>query len=190
MQRPTLTTQLKTEIFQNFYYLKEELVSFCKQEGLQTTGSKKELTERIAHYLDTGQKLEKKKRIKKTEPIKEINRDTIIEENFVCTEKHRAFYQKEIHKNFSFLVPFQKWLKENPGKTYKDSIDAYYKIVENKKNNKGKIDSQFEYNTYIRAFFEDNKDKTLKDAILCWKYKKTLPGHNRYEKEDLQILTK
>lgn len=34
----------------------------------------------------------------------------------------------------------------------------------------------------------NNKDKNLKQAIRCWKYKKSLKGHNRYEKEDLKIL--
>jgi len=85
---------------------------------------------------------------------------------------------------------FQKWLKANAGKTYKDAIDAYYQIIEEKKKGKTKIDKQFEYNTYIRDFFEDNKDKNLDAAIACWKYKKSLSGHNRYEKEDLIALKK
>ena len=83
---------------------------------------------------------------------------------------------------------FQKWLKNNSGKTYKDSIDAYYKILEDKKKNKTTIDKQFEYNTYIRNFFNDNKGKKLEDAIKCWKYKKSLKGHNKYEKSDLVAL--
>ena len=50
------------------------------------------------------------------------------------------------------------------------------------------IDRQFEYNTYIRDFYAENTGKSLEDAIKCWKYKKSLPGHNRYEKSDLNIL--
>lgn len=57
-----------------------------------------------------------------------------------------------------------------------------------KKNGKTKIDKQFEYNTYIRDFFADNRGKSLDEAIKCWKYKKQLPGHNRYEKSDLDVL--
>ena len=37
---------------------------------------------------------------------------------------------------FSFNVQFQKWLKTNTGKTYKDAITAYYEILEEKKNKK------------------------------------------------------
>ena len=29
---------------------------------------------------------------------------------------------------------FQRWLKENFGRTYKDAIEAYYRILEEKKN--------------------------------------------------------
>lgn len=58
----------------------------------------------------------------------------------------------------------QHWLKNNSGKTYKDSIEAYYQIVEDKKKNKTTIDKQFEYNIYIRDFFADNKDKKLEYA--------------------------
>lgn len=83
---------------------------------------------------------------------------------------------------------FQKWLKENAGKTYADAIKAYFQILEEKKKGKTDIDRQFEYNTYIRAFFEDNQGKSLEEAIKCWKYKKSLQEHNRYEKSDLIAL--
>ena len=95
-----------------------------------------------------------------------------------------------IGNSFSFPVAFQKWLKENTGKTYKEAIDAYYQILEEKKKGKTTIDKQFEYNTYIRDFFANNKGKSLDDAIKCWKYKKGLKGHNRYEDTDLVIICK
>lgn len=187
-KRPDLNIDLDSKIFKEYYYLKEELIDFCKKNYLQTTGGKIELTERITNFLDTGVKTHKIYTTKKTTIIDEITLDTVIEENFVCSEKHRAFYKEKIGKNFSFNIGFQKWLKSNFGKSYQDSITAYYKILENKKQNKETIDKQFEYNTYIRDFFNDNKDKSLLQAIKCWKYKKNLRGHNRYEKEDLIIL--
>ena len=186
--KPKLNNKLDSTTFKEYYYLKEELVKFCRENNLQTTGSKLELNERITKYLDTGEKETKINNKRKNKVIDKIELNSIIEDNFVCSEKHREFYKKEIGKNFSFNVSFQKWLKSNSGKTYKDSIDAYYKIIEDKKNNKTVIDKQFEYNTYIRDFFNDNKDKSLNDAIKCWKYKKNLKGHNKYEKSDLKIL--
>lgn len=36
-------------------YRIEELVDFCRNNGLSTAGGKLEITERIAHFLDTGE---------------------------------------------------------------------------------------------------------------------------------------
>lgn len=32
------------------------------------------------------------------------------------------------------------------------------------------------------------KGDYLEEAIKCWKYKKSLQGHNRYEKSDLIVI--
>ena len=189
-KRPDLEKGLDSNTFKSYYYLKEELVEFCKKNNLQATGGKLELTERISKFLDTGERSTKSHNSRRKLMQAEITLDSIIEENFVCSEKHREFYKNQIGKNFAFNVLFQKWLKNNSGKTYKESIDAYYQILKDKKKNKTTIDKQFEYKTYIRDFFEDNKDKSLEHAIKCWKYKKSLKGHNKYEREDLKALYK
>lgn len=188
-ERPLLNKNLDSKVFRNYYYLKEELIDFCRENNLQTTGSKIELTDRIAHYLDTGEKLSKTNK-RKINTANTIELNSIIEDNFVCSEKHRVFFKEQIGKSFSFNVRFQKWLKSNSGKTYQEAVNAYYQIIEDKKKNGTTIDKQFEYNTYIRDFFNDNKDKSLEQAIKCWKCKKSLSGHNRYEKSDLDILEK
>lgn len=176
--------------FRNGYYLKEELVEFCRENSLPTGGSKAELTERIAIFLKTGKVCARNTSSKKKASIENesIDECSLIEDNFVCSQKHRAFFENKIGKSFSFNVRFQKWLKANAGKTYKDAIEAYKWIAENKKNCKEPIDSQFEYNQYIRDFFEDNRDKSLEEAIICWKYKKSVQGHNRYGRSDLAAL--
>ena len=188
-ERPTLNRQLDSTTFREFYWLKEELVEFCRNNGLPTTGGKLEITERIAHFLDTGEIVLLRANTKKKTSIPTIiTENSLIEPNFICSEIHRAFFKEHIGRKFSFNVPFQKWLKSHTGKTYRDAITAYYHILEEKKNKKNSIDKQFEYNTYIRDFFEENKGKCLEDAIKCWKYKKQLRGHNRYEKSDLMAL--
>lgn len=187
-ERPDLDINLDGKTFREYYYLKEELVDFCRKHNLQATGGKLELADRIAEFLDTGKRNSATHIKRKSPSVGEITLDTVIESNFVCSEKHRAFYKEHIGKSFSFNVLFQKWLKSNAGKTYRESIDAYYRILEDKKKKKTTIDRQFEYNTYIREFFADNKDKNLEQAIKCWKYKKSLKGHNKSEREDLKIL--
>lgn len=192
-ERPQLDQHLDGNTFRSFYYLKEELTGFCRRNGLPTSGGKEEITDRIAHYLDTGDILSARSKpqrnYRKIPDGQKIQKDTIIEENVVCSETHRAFFKENIGSTFSFNVAFQKWLKSNPGKTYGQAIEAYSQILEEKKKGKTTIDRQFEYNTYIRDFFADNQGKSLEQAIQCWNYKKSLPGHNRYEKTDLSALT-
>lgn len=187
-ERPELNKKLDGKTFKSFYYLKEELVDFCRENNLPASDGKIELTDRIAYFLDTGKVLDTGAKRKTTINVGSISENTIIEPDMVCSEKHRAFFKKKIGKSFSFNVLFQKWLKGNAGKTYGDAINAYYQILEEKKIGKTTIDKQFEYNTYIRDFFEENQGKSLDDAITCWKYKKSLQGHNRYEPTDLSAL--
>ena len=188
--RPELNINLDSKTFQDYYYLKAELAVFCRDNHLPTSGGKQELTDRISFFLDTGkvQKPISKRTARHKTLTSKLTRGSTIEENFVCTETHRAFFEKEIGNTFSFNVPFQKWLKTHAGKTYEDAIDAYYEILEKKKAGKSSIGKQFEYNTYIRDFFADNPGKTLKEAIRCWKFKKGLKGHSRYERSDLDAL--
>ena len=157
---------------------------------MPTSDGKIELTERITYYLETHEIIAVKSLAKKTAKIKDITDNSVIELNFVCSEIHRSFFKSKIGKNFSFNITFQKWLKSNSGKKYSQAIEAYYEILEHKKHTQTTIDSQFEYNTYIRDYFTNNQNRCLVDAIKCWKFKKSQAGHNRYEKSDLAILEK
>lgn len=185
-KRPDLDRNLDEKTFRNYYYLKSELVDFCRENNIPISGGKIALTDRLAYFLATGKVLNNIKSKSRYTNTDNISEDTIIGDNIVYSEKLRAFFEGRIGKSFSFKVPFQRWLKNNPDKTYGEAIEAYQQIIKEKK--KVSIDKQFEYNTYIRDFFNDNKGKTLEDAIRCWKYKKSLQGYNRYEKEDLIAL--
>ncbi|MDR2846255.1 MAG: SAP domain-containing protein [Candidatus Methanoplasma sp.] len=188
MDRPLLDRTVDVDVFLDYYYLKKELVSFCRSEGLPTSGGKPDLTDRVAHYLRTGEVLPDKTKTKKCRVPDGISECTPIEDPPVFSEKHRTFFEQRIGQSFSFNVPFQKWLRSNAGKSYGESITAYGRIISEKGRENTDIDVQFEYNRYIRDFFSDNKDRHLGDAIVCWRFKKNLPGHNRYEHSDLTAL--
>jgi len=53
-----------TALYDNFNL--PDLVNYCKQEDLKTTGKKKDVIKRMLHYLHTGEKEEQKKEVKKT----------------------------------------------------------------------------------------------------------------------------
>ena len=105
-KRPELNSELKASVFREYYYLKEELVSFCRINDWPTSGSKIELTNRIAHFLETGVIVHPHRKTKKRVTIVDLSENTIIEEDFVCSEYHRGFFREKIGKSFSFNVAF------------------------------------------------------------------------------------
>lgn len=186
--RPELNEIYSSEVLRNYYYLLAELKDYCKENGLPTSGGKQEITDRIAHFMDTGEVLRPTPKCGQATRKEPITPDSLIEPNIKCSDLHRAFFKDAIGKKFTFNVAFQNWLKQNVGKTYREATRAYQTILEDAKNNPTVISKQFEYNTYMRDFHAANPGMRFKDAIACWKYKKGLPGHNKYEKDDLTAL--
>lgn len=87
------------------YYNRKKI----KIEELKRTGSKSELSERIAVFLESGKRTRAEHKTRKTQSAGEIKpNNTYIEENFVCGEKHRVFFKEQVGKSFSFNVAFQK----------------------------------------------------------------------------------
>lgn len=185
--RPELTRDLNVDDFRNFYYLKEELQTYCRKNGISASGSKIEITERIATFLETGKILKPMRKsstsTKKVE-LEELSLNTIITENHRCSQEVRAFLKSVIPK-FHFSTYIQNYFKENVGKTYRDAVDAWYEEEVRKKDPsyKKQIGSQFEYNQFTRDYFADpkNKGKKRQDAIDAWNKIKVLPGSNKYK---------
>lgn len=106
-ERPVLDRNLNSKTFRDFYYLKEELVDFCRKNGLPTSGGKIEITDRIAYFLDTGKILSAAAAKKKAVVISDIREDTKIEPDFVCSEKHRAFLKNKLEIVFLLMLLFK-----------------------------------------------------------------------------------
>jgi hypothetical protein len=195
MIRPKLNKNISLKDFSDFYWLKKELVSFCKDNKIDYSGGKIEITERIIYFLKTGKKPEK---VKSNFPKSDSNFDwnnetltfeTIITDNYRNTENLRSFFISKIGKHFKFNVLFMNWMKQNVGKTLKDAVDEWEKIYLLKKdvNYKSEIDSQFEYNAYVRDFLKDNPNMSLADARKYWNIKRETRGNKKYTKEDLML---
>ncbi len=187
--RPNLTKEISTEEFQNYYWLKEELQAFCREQEMSATGSKIELADRIAHFLATGERKKPQRRkqpaAKKAILESPLSLDTVITADHRCSQQVRAFFTSIIPK-FHFSTYIQQFFRENVGKTYQDVVTAWYEEAERKKDpsyKKNKLAPQFEYNQFTRDYFADpqNKGKSREDAILAWKTIKSLPGDNKYK---------
>ncbi|MRX73977.1 cytoplasmic protein [Bacillus lacus] len=184
--RPKLTKDISVNTFRDFYWLKEELQSFCRENGLSASGSKIDISEAIETFLITG---EIKKHIRKSGYKKSqqqqanLSLDTVILENHRCSQHVRAFF-KTVIPHFHFSTYIQNYFKINVGKTYRDAADAWYGEEERKKDPSYKkvIPPQFEYNQFMSDFFADdnNQSKSTADAIEAWNKIKKNPGSTTY----------
>jgi hypothetical protein len=184
--RPYLTKEISVEEFKDYYWLKEELQSFCRENAISPSGSKIEISDRIETFLQTGEikKIIRKSRGNKVEKNKsKLSLDTVITENHRCSQDVRAYFKTHIPK-FHFSTYIQNYFKNNIGRTYRDVIDAWHEEEERKKDPsyKKNIAPQFEYNQFIRDFFSDpkNQGKSRDEAIEAWNTIKRLPGSNKY----------
>ena len=185
--RPLLKKDLKVQDFRNFYWLKEELQTFCRENGMSTSGSKVEISDRIVIFLQTGKiqkPLRKVKSTAKEEKSTDLSLDTVITANHRCSQEVRAFFKTAINPKFHFSTYIQHYIKNGIGKTYHDVVNAWHEEEERKKDPsyKKQIGSQFEYNQFTRDYFADskNKGKNREDAIKAWNTIKMLPGSNKY----------
>jgi len=193
MNRPDLNKDISLKDFKDFYWLKKELVNFCKILEISTSGGKIEIANRISHYISTGKVIKPEKlNIKSTFNWnnEKLTRTTILTDNYKNGESVRCFFINEIGNHFSFNVIFMKWIKENIGKTLGDAILEWNKINEFKKdkNNISDIAPQFEYNRYMRDFLKDNSALSRKEAMKYWKLKSSIRGTNEYESADLELI--
>ncbi len=181
--RPELNENITLRSFRDYYWMKTELVGFCRSAGIYNTGNKKEITDRILLFLTTGKKTATPKNRsagKKTGfnwKDELLTPETLITDNYTNTANVRAFFTEQIGRHFKLNVDFMNWMKANSGKTLSDAVKEWKRLAALKKEKKT-IFPQFEYNTYIRDFFRENSGLSLKDGIQCWMVKKNQPGSN------------
>lgn len=193
MKRPELSDQLSVDHFKNFYWLKKELIAFCKTKEINQTGGKLEISERIISFLQNGEIIKRDQKSKKISTFdwhqSSLTLDTLITDNYKNTRSVRTFFIEQIGGHFRLNVPFIKWMRTNVGKTMKEAIAEWHRIrdVEKNKNHKREIAPQFEYNRYMRDFLTDNPGKSTKDAMRFWKLKRSKAGDRTYSKMDLQL---
>jgi hypothetical protein len=170
--RPSLSNNISVEDFIDFYWLKEELVEFCRNEGIPSSGAKRKISKRIEHYLQTGEKLASKPQKSKKSPMPEnFTRETIIGSGWHCSQGLRAFFEKEIGKSFHFNQVMRDFIKNEKGKTLQAAIDAWHEAKRNPKKKK-EIEPQFEYMRHMREYFNENPNGTREEALRLWHQKK------------------
>jgi len=185
-KRPELSVDMDVSALRDYYWLKEELLQFCKKNGIPASGKKLEILARIEVFLKTGKigKPKKKKRGKsRADSEKPLSLDTPVI-NFKSDQKTREFFESAIGPHFHFTAHLNQFRRENDNLTYGDLVSEWLAEKERRKNGsyRAKIMKSCEYNQFIRDFFadENNQGKSFQDAVAAWNEIKKKHGPRKY----------
>jgi hypothetical protein len=173
-ERPLLDKTLSTAEFLAWYWLREELVRFCRAEGLPAHGSKGDLSARIEACL-SGKPLppvRKKPRKAAAMPAR-FGLDTVIGDGRRCSQGLRRFFESHCGRVFHFNEALRRFISEGSGKTLAEALDVYRKSMSQGRTCRDfEIADQFEYNRHMREYFLANPGASRIDAIAAWKEKR------------------
>ena len=159
--RPNLTRHLEPDVFDQHYYPKTVLMSFCRLHDLPVTGNKPELSQRINQFLRDGTVINPvtKHRPCSYDSAKQLTPKTQVK-HFKADSATRAFLAEHI-PNFKFSAAIQKWVRCRLANgdffTYQDIIDQHMRRTNELKAaaKQGRIMPVTHSSCQMNAFYKD-----------------------------------
>ncbi len=174
MNRPALSRALSEPEFQRWYWLKEELATFCRAEGLSASGSKQELASSISAHLASRQiPMHTRRKAYSTDMPSTFELETVIGEGWRCTQALRSFFVLKVGERFGFNEPLRNFIKSGSGLTLAEALAHYqHSLLAGPRP----IAEQFEYNNHMREYRKANPSSTHAQAVSAWWEKRGKPS--------------
>lgn len=177
--RPKLTSDLPVEEFKDWYWKKEELITFCKAHSIPSSGLKPELELRIAAFL-ARKPLPDPTRPKAGEKLpSELRLETLIEEGWKCNPKLGAFFREHCGPSFRFNHNVRHFIHTQVGRSLAEAVECY-------RQTKGKPQpplAQNELNAFMKSFSNSNPGVSRTKMMLEWERLKKTPRSQRKSTE-------
>ncbi|MEM9716707.1 MAG: DUF6434 domain-containing protein [Pseudomonadota bacterium] len=191
--RPDITTITTSKELRRWYWYRSELAAECRRLKLKQQGGKFTLLDRIAHFLDTGERqwpgdVMTKPASKFDWHSAELMPETVITDSYRNSQNVRRFFKSQLGDDFKFNVSFMAWMKENVGATLTDACKAYEELKA--LGFPAEIPDHNQFNLYQREFLADNPELGLEDARRYWFLKIQRPsetGRHEYDRSDLDV---
>jgi hypothetical protein len=175
--RPALSTDLSSAEFQRWYWLKAELVDFARPFGISATGSKPELANRIAAWLDGRSPQTSARRTTVSRRISEpLTRETVVGPHQAASQQLRPFFESQIGTSFSYDIHMRTFLASATSKTLGDAVDHWYKT---RRALKPETLPQLEFVRFSKRWYRDNPAGTPSQCRAAWKHERSLPAEQR-----------
>lgn len=178
MERPDFDSIKDYEEFSRYYWYRDELISICREKGLDAPSGKIELNKVIKAYF-AGEMIRPVKKCgtgTKKAKVTELTLDTgLIECGFTFGPRFREFFREQTGEpNFKFnvdMVATAKAVKESGDDSFTlgDLLDIYY----GRKTYAVYDKSALQWNKFVKDFCADSATEVfperLKAAAKLWK---------------------
>ncbi len=177
--RPELTPDMTAEEFQRWYWMKNEVTHFASQLGLRASGSKQQVASRISRRLSGATISE----ANGPQPKKSVDLltgtltpETKIPEGQRITAHLRAFMALQCGPDFRFDGHMREFFAQGGDITLGDAVQRW---KETRDAPARPIESQFEWNTFVRAYRLEHPTASHEAVAQAWQRYRSLPKDKR-----------
>ena len=179
-QRPELTARRLTGAeLQRWYWLRSELADLARQMRISPSGSKQELTARLALALD-GVPVPVPNSSRRRTPARQltgpVDLATVIPVGQRSSQLLREFFQAQIGSGFRFDGAMRAFITNNPGQTLGDAV-AYWHT--SRSHEQKDIEPQFELNRFTRQWHLDHPGSSRVELLQAWADYRSRPVDDR-----------
>ncbi|MEM7663871.1 MAG: DUF6434 domain-containing protein [Pseudomonadota bacterium] len=195
--RPDFDRTMSRDMFERWYWSKAQLEGICTVLDISRAGSKAELRERIAHYLEDPDAPPPRPARRHDDGINwaktALSLDTIITPSITFGPNLRGFFKREIGRRFVCHGDFMDWVRSNDGATLRHAINAWH-MLERRKDDpdfRREIAEHNNFLQYLRDFADALPERSLAEAKTCWDQKKVRPavdGKVIFDASDVRFL--
>lgn len=172
-----LTPSLDASEFTRWYWTVAELAAFAGELGLSRRGPKSALTERIRATL-AGEPVVDPPLRRRTRLTPPITRATVIPDGLVLSRELRDWFVAEVGHDFRANEALRRFLAEESGRTLGEALECY---LVSRWAPSATIGEQFEFNAFVRAWWERHPDGTDSELRRAWARWRATPIDQRQE---------
>jgi hypothetical protein len=174
--RPVLDARLSGAELRRWYWLHRELLSLAKTLGVSPSGSKLELTDRLATALDGQPAPELTRRVRRSQLRGPLTEATAIPPGQSCSEPLRAFFVDRIGPGFRFDAAMRDFIAGAAGRSLGEAVDHWWAT---RAAPTPTIGPQFELNRFTRAWHLAHPRASRAELLAAWRIHRGLPAESR-----------
>lgn len=174
--RPALDATLSASKFAEWYWLKAELQTYCRAQGLPADGSKADLAQRIgAHLGGTAAPIAAQGKAPRAKLPEALHPHTVIQAGWPLSHGLRRFFVSQVGDAFRFNQPLRSLFQNPQGQTLGQAVDLYLQT----RDQRLPIGAQFQFNQHMRDYFDQHPGATRGQALQAWRDKRETAGRLR-----------